>query len=276
MLKALEHGVQGRKWYALMDKVHGVTNLEMAFESVKANKGAPGIDRVTIERFGCSIEWELSELGKSLKEKTYQPLPIKRCYIPKPGSKERRPLGIPTVRDRVVQAAVRQVIEPLFEYEFLECSYGFRPERGCKDALREVVAALSEGYCHVVDADIRNFFGALDHELLMTLIRQRISDGRVLTLIESFLKQGVMEEGELAATVIGTPQGGVISPLLANIYLHELDLQLSGQYRLIRYADDLVMMCKTAEKAQEAMTALQAAVSSLSLPFIQRKLRSLT
>jgi RNA-directed DNA polymerase len=265
MLKALEQGVQGRKWYALMDKIYHANNLEVAFESVRENKGAPGVDRVTIGRFQSNLAEELSQLGKHLKENSYKPSLIKRVYIPKPGSKEKRPLGIPAVRDRVVQAAVKQVIEPIFEYEFLECSYGFRPQRGCKDALREVTKLLKAGYCHVVDADIRNFFGALDHTLLMGLVKRRISDGRVLTLLEAFLTQGVMEDGVMQETRQGTPQGGVISPLLANVYLHELDVQLSGKYQLIRYADDLVLLCKSAEEAQEAMAALEAVVADLKL-----------
>lgn len=266
MLEALDRGVKGGKWFSLMDKVYRMSNLKESYERVRKNNGAPGVDRVTVGQFGGNLNHELERLEEQLKGGTYKPSSIKRCYIPKPGSRERRPIGIPTVRDRVVQAALAEVISPIFEYEFRECSYGFRPKRGCKDALRNVVQALNEGYRYVVDADIKDFFGTLDHDLLMELIKRQIADGKVLELIKLFLTQGVMEEDRtLSSPELGTPQGGVVSPLLANIYLHELDVKLEDQYRLVRYADDLVLMCKSAEEAQGALSALEAVVSELKL-----------
>ena len=225
MLAALGRGWKGKKWFSLIDKVSAERTLRLAWEKVHANAGAGGVDGITIGRFAQNSHRRLLAVNEHLNKGTYQPKPVKRVWIEKPGSVEKRPLGIPTVTDRVVQAAVRMVIEPIFENCFAEHSYGFRPGRGCKEALRRVDKLLRAGRTHVVDVDIKGYFDAIPHDRLMALVSEHIADGRVLGIIEGFLKQGVMEGGELAKTEEdepqGTPQGGVISPLLANIYLYQ-------------------------------------------------------
>ncbi len=259
MLEALEQGVKGGKWFSLIDKVCRRSNLEAAFRKVAANKGAPGIDHQTIEQFKRDKETQLDRLEQSLKEGTYRPQAIRRVYIPKPGSREKRPLGIPTVRDRTVEAALRQVLEPIFEQRFSENSYGFRPGRGCKDALREVDRLLKAGYRHVVEADWKQYFDTIPWSKLMDRVEERIADGRVLTLLRAFLSQGIMEAGQLREACEGTPQGGVISPLLANIYLDALDQHMARMgHVMIRYADDLVVLCRSPEQAQAALHELNA------------------
>ena len=224
-----------------------------------ANGGAPGVDHVTIEQFKGDEQRHLGRLEEALREGTYRPQAIRRTYIPKPGSREERPLGRPTVRDRTVQAALRHVIEPIFEQQFAEHSYGFRPGRGCKDALREVDRLLKAGYEQVVEADWKSYFDTIPWAKLMEKVEEQISDGRVLGLIRGFLAQGVMEEGRLSEAVEGTPQGGVISPLLANIYLNELDHQMARKgFQMVRYADDLVILCRRQEEAREALEGLRA------------------
>jgi RNA-directed DNA polymerase len=259
MLEALEKGVKGGKWFSVIDKVYRRDNLRAAFRKVAANKGAPGVDHVTIEQFKREEDTQLERLEQALKDGTYQPQAIRRTYIPKPGSQEKRPLGIPTVRDRTVETALRHVMEPIFERTFMERSYGFRPGRGSKDALREVDRLLRAGYRHVVEADWKRYFDTIPWVRLMGRVEERIADGRVLALVKAFLSQGVMEEGRLREAKEGTPQGGVISPLLANIYLDALDHHMArlGQV-MIRYADDLVILCQSAEQAQTAMTELCA------------------
>ena len=275
MLEALERGVRGGKWFSLIDKVYSEKNLRAAFVKVKANKGAAGVDHETVERFARHLDKRIGELQGQLRDDRYEPSPVRRVYIQKPGKREKRPLGIPTVGNRVVQAAVRQVIEPIFEREFKECSYGFRPRRGCKDALRVVTKEIEDGYRFVVDADIEKFFDTINHDTLMELVERRITDGRMLTLIRQFLKQGVFEDGDLWVPDSGTPQGGVISPLLANIYLHELDCAVTAQgYRLVRYADDLVILCATAEQAQDALCVLRQVVQSLALTLHPEKTKT--
>lgn len=196
-------------------------------------------------------------MKEQIKEGTYQPKPVKRVLIPKLGSSEKRPLGIPTVRDRIVQTAVRMMIEPIFEREFAEHSYGFRPGRGCREALRRVDEFWQQGMTHIVDVDIKGYFDHIPHEKLMNLVREKISDGRVLALIEKFLRQGVREEvgaREEIESTEGTPQGGVISPLLANIYLNPLDHLMSRSgHEMVRYADDMVILCRSAEEARHAL-----------------------
>ena len=259
MLEALEKGVKGGKWFSLIDKVYRRENLRAAFREVAANKGAPGVDHVTIEQFASEEETQLERLEQALKDGTYRPQAIRRVYIPKPGSREKRPLGIPTVRDRTVEAALRHVMEPIFEQRFAERSYGFRPGRGCKDALREVDRLLRAGYRHVVEADWKSYFDTIPWGHLMTRIEEQIADGRVLELVKAFLSQGVMETGELTAATEGTPQGGVISPLLANIYLDALDRHMAHRgYVMVRYADDLVILCRNREQAQAALEELCA------------------
>lgn len=246
MLTTLEEGVKGGKWFSLIDKVYAPVTLRRAFERVKANRGAPGVDHQTIKRFEARLEENLSRLSQELKGGTYQPRAIRREYIPKPGSSEKRPLGIPTVRDRVAQAALRMVLEPIFERDFAEESYGFRPGRGCKDALRRVNELLEEGYTWVVDADLKSYFDTIPHESLLELMGMKVSDGRVLDLIEAYLNQEVMETMKRWIPERGTPQGSVISPLLSNIYLDPLDhLMASGEGVMVRYADDFVILCRS-------------------------------
>jgi len=222
MLIALERGIKGNKWFSLIDKVRSERTLGKAWQKVRSNAGACGVDRISVGFFAKDSQKRLLAVKEQLSKNTYQPRPIRRVEILKPGSTEKRPLGIPTVTDRVVQNALKMVIEPIFEREFAPSSYGFRPGRGCKDALREVERLLHEGCLHVVDVDIKGYFDNIPHEALMELLKERLSDGRVLGLIEKFLKQGVMEEGIEIEPEKGSPQGGVISPLLANIYLNPL------------------------------------------------------
>jgi RNA-directed DNA polymerase len=247
MLVALERGLKGNKWFSLIDKVWSARTLELAWEKVKSNAGACGVDGITIGRFAKDSQIRLLAVNEQLKRETYQPKPVKRVWIEKPGSAEKRPLGIPTVTDRVVQAAVRMVIEPIFENRFAKHSYGFRPGCGCKDALRRVEELLRAGHTHVVDVDIKGYFDAIPHDRLMAQVRERIADGRVLRLIEGFLKQGVNEGTDWhEAKEEGTPQGGVISPLLANIYLNPLDWQMEQSgFEMVRYADDMVVLCRS-------------------------------
>jgi len=214
-------------------------------------------------------------VNEHLRKGSYQPRPVKRVWIPKPGSREHRPLGIPTVTDRVVQAALRMVIEPIFEKEFAPQSYGFRPGRGCKDALRRVDGLLKEGHLHIVDVDIKGYFDNIPHQRLMELVKERVADGRVLGLIEAFLKQGVMEDtAALKAAEAGTPQGGVISPLLANIYLNPLDWKLSkAGHEAVRYADDIVVLCRSAEEAAAVLEDLREWMMGAGLTLHPEKTR---
>jgi RNA-directed DNA polymerase len=258
MKSALGNGVKGGKWFSLMDKVFRPSSLEVAWRKVEANKGSSGVDGQSLDRFAADAALYLTELHESLKSGLYSPSPVKRVDIPK-GNGQTRPLGIPTVKDRIVQTALKMAIEPIFETQFREGSYGFRPERGCKDALREVDRMLKEGYAHVVDADLKSYFDTIPHDRLMARVAEKISDGRVLALIESFLRQDVMKEMERWTPTAGTPQGAVISPLLANIYLHPLDLLMEESgYRMVRYADDFVILCRTADEAAAALRQVTA------------------
>lgn len=254
MLATLETGVNGGRWYSLADKVWREDNLRAAFARVAANNGSAGVDHVAVAAYGARMEMEIAKLSAELRAGTYRPQPLKRVYIDKPGSAEKRPLGIPTVRDRVVHGAVKQVVEPIFEAGFAANSYGFRPGLGCKDALREVQGLLDGGWTQVVDVDIKSFFDTIDHGRLMRLLGERIADGKLLDLIRSLLKQGVLDGDESREPEEGTPQGGVISPLLANIYLNPLDwLLLEGGFRSARYADDMVILCRDAAEAERAL-----------------------
>jgi RNA-directed DNA polymerase len=258
MKSALGNGVKGGKWFSLMDKVFRPSSLEVAWRKVEANKGSSGVDGQSLDRFAADAALYLTELHESLKSGLYSPSPVKRVDIPK-GNGQTRPLGIPTVKDRIVQTALKMAIEPIFETQFREGSYGFRPERGCKDALREVDRMLKEGYAHVVDADLKSYFDTIPHDRLMARVAEKISDGRVLALIESFLGQDVMKDMERWTPTAGTPQGAVISPLLANIYLHPLDLLMEESgYRMVRYADDFVILCRTADEAAAALRQITA------------------
>jgi RNA-directed DNA polymerase len=254
MLTALIQGVKGEKWFALYDKVFAERNLLAAFQQVASKGGAPGVDHVTTHEFERQVPENIWQLSDALKEGTYQPQAIRRVHIPKPGTNETRPLGIPTVRDRIVQAAVVNVIEPIFEKDFAEQSYGFRPGRGCKDALRRVDGLIQAGHVHVVDADLKGYFDSIPHDRLLDRLREKIADGHVLSLIESFLKASILDGAESWTPEAGTPQGAVLSPLLSNIYLDPLDhLLAQSGFEMVRYADDFVILCRTAEEAVKAL-----------------------
>jgi RNA-directed DNA polymerase len=275
MLDALEKGVKGGKWFSLIDKVGRLDVLYAGFGQVEKNGGSAGVDGITVETFGERRLAELERLSREILGGTYQPRPVKRVYIPKPGSEEKRPLGIPTVRDRAVQASLRRVIEPIFEAGFADHSYGFRPGRGCKDALREVDAALEAGKTWVVDADLKSYFDTIPHGKLMERVKRKIADGRVLDLILKFLKQGVLEELKgWEPTEQGTPQGAVISPLLANLYLDELDHLMAARGRtMIRYADDFVILCADEAEARAALDEVKGWVEENGLLLHPEKTR---
>ena len=274
MLEALATGVKGGKWHSLYDKVWKPSNLMAAWKRVQANGGGGGVDKMSIAKFSENAEERLAKLAEALRTGTYKPLPVRRSYIPKPGSSEKRPLGIPTILDRIVQTALRNVIEPIFEHEFDPGSYGFRPKRGCQDALGEIERLLAAGYVHVVDVDIHKYFDTIPHKALMDEIAKRIADGSVLDLLESYLHQGVLEEMRLWTPERGTPQGAVISPLLANVYLHPVDLAMrQAGLRLIRYADDMVVLCHTKEEAEAALAQLGELLAGRGLELHPTKTR---
>jgi len=242
------------KWYSLIDKVYSLPNLLESWYEVKANKGAGGVDKESIEEFEGNLNQNLKELHRLLKERRYIPSPVRGVLIPKSSSGDLRPLGIPTVRDRVVQQAIKRIIEPIFERKFKDVSYGYRPERGAREAIQKCKEYIASGYRWVVDADIASFFDTVDHKLLMKALNEEIADGTLLDLIERFLKSGVMKDGRLKATHEGVPQCGVISPLLANIYLHCFDsVMVERGYRLVRYCDDFVIFTKLRRKAERAL-----------------------
>lgn len=262
MLWALENGISGveeTKWFGLIDKVYKIANLTRAYEKTARNKGAAGVDNVTVTGYGKRLEVNLAKLHDQLVTGTYRPSRIRRTYIPKPGGSEKRPLGIPTVQDRIVQTALRHVIEPIFEQTFAGNSYGFRPGRGCKDALRQVTKLLDSGYVYIVDADLRQCFDRIPHRRLLDRVKQRVADRRVLKLIQSFLKQEILDEGSvLYPENEGTPQGATLSPLLCNIYLNPLDHDMEkADKEMVRYADDLIIACKTREEAEATLEMLR-------------------
>lgn len=265
MVSALVNGVKGGRWYSLMDKVLAPDTLDVAWMKVAANKGASGVDGQSIKAFEARAQLYLTELSTALRNGTYQPQPIRRVEIPK-GDGRTRPLGIPTVKDRVVQTAVKFALEPIFEAMFLPTSYGFRPGRGCHDALREVAQLIADGHTFVVDADFESYFDSIPHDQLMQRIEERVSDGRILAVLRSWLKQDIMREMERWTPTAGTPQGAVISPLLANIYLHPLDEHIAAcGYRMVRYADDFVVLCKSREEADAALAEIRAWVAENGL-----------
>jgi group II intron reverse transcriptase/maturase len=267
----------GRRFHALYDKVYRRDVLERAWESVRANRGAAGIDRQTIadvEQYG--IARLLDELAADLKDGSYRSLAARRVFIPKPGRPtEQRPLSIPTVRDRVVQAALKTVIEPIFEADMLECSFGFRPKRSQHDALQVLIDEAWEGRRWAAESDVSDCFGAIPHSGLMSAIEERISDRHVLKLLRAMLRSGVMEDGAVTRDVTGTPQGGVISPCLCNVYLHRLDRQWAtrGHGVLVRFADDLLAMCRTRAEAEAALVALRTILAELGLELKDAKTR---
>jgi RNA-directed DNA polymerase len=274
MLEALEKGVKGGVWFSLIDKVYRPTTLYAGWLKVKARKGKAGSDRQSIEDFERNLEVNLDRLHRELAEGSYRPRPIWRVYIDKPGSKEKRPLGIPCVRDRVVQAALLLVLEPIYEKEFATESYGFRPGRGCKDALREVERLLKDGYVYVVDADLKAYFDSIAHDRLMKEISRNIADGRVLELLENFLKQDILEGLALWSPEQGTPQGAVISPLLANLYLHSVDVAMAhAGFHMVRYADDFVILCCTQQDAEAALAKVEELTTAKGLTLHPEKTR---
>jgi RNA-directed DNA polymerase len=274
MLTALEKGVKGGKWFSLVDKVYSSENLRASWDKVRNNGGAAGVDRQGIEAYEKEAEKNLVELEKVLREGSYKAKPVKRVWIPKIGSKEKRPLGIPVVTDRIVQTALRNVLEPIFEKTFGEQSYGFRPGRGCKDALRRVEELLKGGNQWVVDADIKSYFDSIPHDKLMKEVEEQIADGRVLEMIEGYLKQGIMDGLKEWEAEKGTPQGAVISPILANIYLNKLDHEMARKgYEMVRYADDSVILCKTEEEARRALEEMREVLEAKGLTLHPEKTR---
>jgi RNA-directed DNA polymerase len=273
MVSALVNGVKGGKWFSLVDKVFRPATLEAAWHKVARNKGAAGVDGQSIDRFAAQSERYLRELHESLKDGSYRPNPVKRVEIPK-GDGRTRPLGIPTVKDRIVQTALKMVIEPIFEAQFRTGSYGFRPGRGCKDALREVDRLLKDGFTFVVDADLQAYFETIPRDRLLALVEQSISDGRVLALLDSFLRQDIMTGMARWQPTAGTPQGAVISPLLANLYLHPLDLLMEQSgWRMVRYADDFVILCRSETEALTALREVTAWVAANGLTLHPDKTR---
>jgi RNA-directed DNA polymerase len=274
MLTTLVSGIEGGKWFRLFDKIFAERNLYAAFQQVAENDGAPGVDHVSVSEFARQVPENIWQLSDSLKDDTYQPQAIRRVHIPKPGTNETRPLGIPTVRDRIVQAAIVNVIEPIFERDFAEQSYGFRPRRGCKDALRRVDSLLKAGYTHVVDADLKGYFDSIPHGPLMSRLETKIADGRVLSLIQAFLKAGILDGLDEWTPETGAPQGAVLSPLLSNLYLDPLDhLVAAAGFEMVRYADDFVILCRSREDAERALALVQTWVSGNGLTLHPTKTR---
>ena len=259
MLTTLAEGVKGGKWYSLIDKVWAERTLDAATARVVSNKGSSGVDHVTVEMFENERQANLARLSEGLRSGDYRPQAIRRHYIPKPGSLEKRPLGIPTVRDRVVQTALRMVLEPIYERDFATHSYGFRPGRGCKDALRRVDDLLKAGAVFVVDADLKSYFDTIPHDRLMAEVGRKVADGRIMKLLQQFLQQGVLDGLAAWTPEAGTPQGAVISPLLSNIYLDPLDHLMAGEgFEMVRYADDFVVLCRSEAEAARALAAIAA------------------
>lgn len=265
-----------RRFHSLRDKVFRRDVLWRAWVAVRANNGAPGVDKTTlaeVEQYG--IERLLDELAAQLREGAYRPLPLRRVWIPKPGSKEQRPLSIPAVRDRIVQAACKIVLEPIFEADFLPCSFGFRPKRGQHDALQVLVDEAWRGRRWVVETDIANCFSAIPQEKLIRAVEERVSDQAVLKLLRAMLRAGVMSDGVVRREVTGTPQGGVISPLMCNVFLHRIDRVWDVREHgvLVRFADDAVVMCRTREQAEAALMRLRELLAELGLEPKEAKTR---
>lgn len=262
----LEHKVKGGKWHTLIDKVYGELNLHCSAGKVLGKQGAAGVDRQTVDNFAEHEREEIQRLHQELRDGNYRPAPVRRVWIPKPGSSEKRPLGIPAVRDRVVQTALVQVIEPILDATFHERSYGFRHGRGCHDALRCVEDLLEAGYVYVVDADLKSYFDTIPKDRLQEIVRQQISDRRVLGLIQQYLDQGILEEMRTWTPEAGVPQGAVLSPVLANAYLNPLDhLMAEHGFQMVRYADDFVILCRTREEADAALAQVKQWVASVGL-----------
>ena len=275
MLGALERGVKGNRWFSLNDKVWKEANLQSALEKVVRNGGSAGVDGQRVEQLAERGLEIVAEVKQQLQDRVYRPKPVLRAWIEKLGSKEMRPLGIPTVQDRMVQTALRNVLEPIFEWGFAEHSYGFRPGRGAKQALRRVSELLDTGHVWIVDADLKGYFDSIPQDRLMAAVEEKIADGAVLELIQRFLKQGVMETAKgWQPTETGTPQGAVISPLLANIYLDPLDHMMAGRgWEMVRYADDFVILCRSEAEAQAALEAVKQWTAQAGLTLHPTKTR---
>lgn len=275
MLATLERGITGGKWYSLMDKVWKMMNLQRAVQKVARGKSRKKADGRKCRRYAEQSAQRLPGLQAQLQSGSYQPKPVQRVWIPKLGSKELRPIGIPEVENRVVEMAIRNVIEPIFEHSFAQHSYGFRPGRGAKDALRRVDELLKQGKVWVVDADLKGYFDSIPQDKLMEAVSQLVADGALLELIEKFLKQGVMETGKgWSPTETGTPQGAVLSPLLANVYLNPLDHRMAQQgWEMVRYADDFVILCESQERAEQALAQVRQWVEEVGLVLHPTKTR---
>jgi RNA-directed DNA polymerase len=277
MLEALEEGVKGGKWFRLIDKVYALDNLRAAWKKVQANDGAAGVDGQNVQAFAAHAETYLKQLAQELQEDKYRPLEVRRHWIPKPGSNEQRPLGIPAVRDRVVQTALRAVLEPIFEREFAEQSYGFRPGRSCKTALTRVMELLQQGHLWVVHVDLKSYFDTISHTKLLERVRERVADGRVLQLIEAFLKAHILDGLKRWEPETGTPQGAVVSPLLSNIYLNPLDHRMAQRgFEMVRYADDFVVLCRSEEEASQALGEVREWTVQAGLQLHPEKTRIVT
>lgn len=263
-----------RKFFQLIDKIYDMDNLKDAWKKVKSNKGCAGIDKQSINDFEKQSGQYLREIQRAVKNGMYKATPVLRKFIPK-GENQFRALGIPTVKDRILQQAAKNVIEQIFEMKFLSCSYGYRPNKNAHQAVEQIKKYVDQGYTWIIDADVEKFFDSVDHKLMMVFVAEEISDGKVLNLIESWLKAGVMNEGEREETTEGTPQGGVASPLLANIYLHEMDEQVAKIYgvRMVRYADDFVILCKTENEAEQTMKRVEEILTGLKLRLNETKTR---
>ncbi|HET6887310.1 MAG TPA: group II intron reverse transcriptase/maturase, partial [Candidatus Udaeobacter sp.] len=276
MLATLETGIEGGKWFRLIDKVWSAKNLGSALAKVVTKGGSAGIDKQSARQIEGDKDQTIRELEQELRASQYQPQAVKRVWIPKPGSNEKRPLGVPTLRDRIVQGALLQVIEPIFERDFALHSYGFRPGKGCKEALRRVDELLKGGSHWVVDADLKSYFDTIPQERLMDRVREKIADGRVLRLLEQMLQAGVMDSVKgWQPSEQGTPQGAVVSPLLSNIYLDGLDWQMAeGGFEMVRYADDFIVLCSSQQQAQEALERVRRWVeeNGLSLHPVKTRL----
>jgi RNA-directed DNA polymerase len=275
MLAALERGIEGGKWFRLIDKVWSSKNLESSLEKVVAKGGSAGVDHQSVRQIKVHKGQTIAKLEQELRAARYQPQAVKRVWIPKAGSKEKRPLGVPTLRDRIVQGALLHEVEPIFEREFAPQSYGFRPGKGCKDALRRVDELLKSGYDWVVDADLKSYFDSIPQDRLMERIKEKIADGRVLKLLEQMLQAGVMDSAKgWQSTAQGTPQGAVVSPLLSNIYLNGLDWQMAQKgFELVRYADDFIVLCRSQEEALEALELVRRWVEQNGLTLHPTKTR---
>jgi RNA-directed DNA polymerase len=262
----LENKVRGGKWHTLYDKVMSRQNLYLSAIKVTGKKGAAGVDRQTVDEF-LEQRWpELDQLQQELMDESYRPYPVRRVEIPKPGSNEKRPLGIPTVRDRVVQTALVHVLEPIFDHTFHERSFGFRHQRGCIDALLCVERLLKEGYVWVVDADLKGYFDTIPKDRLLQLVKQKVSDSAVLRLVEKYLEQEIMTELKTWTPESGVPQGAVLSPMLSNIYLNPLDhLMAEKEFQMVRYADDFVILCRSQFEAEAALEEVRTWVAEVGL-----------